>query len=153
MTIENKSLLGFVSQELSFPPQVDIERRGHSFASAQPLQSLKLIHGAIQLTVQMSLVKYSFVRDICRRQTEASGFGICFEFVALFGLCPEAFDAFQTIIDKKFNDVTQTVLSFNVFAAERLTLHFRFCRASVEASMREHVIGKVEGQKQLAPKG
>jgi hypothetical protein len=55
MSIENKALLGFVWQKMS-SPQIDVDWRRHVFASALPLETLQLVHGAIKLPIQMSFV-------------------------------------------------------------------------------------------------
>lgn len=37
-------------------PEIDVERRGHAFSLAPPLETLQLVHGAIKLPIQMSFV-------------------------------------------------------------------------------------------------
>jgi hypothetical protein len=57
--VENTSLLGFVSQKApSASSQVDVERRGHVFASALSLQTLQFVHSAVELPVLVGAASF-----------------------------------------------------------------------------------------------
>jgi hypothetical protein len=72
-----KGLLGFVSQKALAPPtQINVERRRHVFASALPLHSLQLVHGAIELSVYVSIVAEKLVGCMGGRQTKRPRFGV-----------------------------------------------------------------------------
>jgi hypothetical protein len=62
--------------------QIDVERRGHVFSSALPLEALQLVHGAIKLLVQMGFVAEEFVGCFRRWQAEASRLRVSCEVLA-----------------------------------------------------------------------
>jgi hypothetical protein len=80
--------LALFGKNLSSPPQIDVERRRHCFAPALSLPTLQLVHRAIELPVQVTVVAQEFVGCICGRQSEAPSFRVYCE---ILGLCHESF--------------------------------------------------------------
>jgi hypothetical protein len=50
-SLKTRHFLALFRKNLVPPPQVDVERWQYGFALALPLQTLKLVHGAIKLSV------------------------------------------------------------------------------------------------------
>src|SRR5437867_8871725 len=65
------------------PSQIYIKRRRHLFSLALPLQTLQLVHGPVELPVQMRFVAEKFVRCVLSGQTEAPSFSFLLELCAL----------------------------------------------------------------------
>src|SRR6266849_2322386 len=72
--IEGKTWLCFAKSVASLT-QINVDRRWDIFASALPLQTLELVHGSIQLAVEMSLGAEDFLGCFRGRQAEPSGVG------------------------------------------------------------------------------
>jgi len=65
-SLKTRQFLALFRKNLVPPPQVDVERRQYGFASTLPLQTFKLVHGTIKLSVHQQ------ERVLVVRQGEAS---------------------------------------------------------------------------------
>ena len=83
VSLKTEPFLALFRKKLSRSSQVNVERRWDCFAPALSLQTLQLVHGAIELPVQVSFVAEKFVRCIRGRQAETSSLRVSHELLAL----------------------------------------------------------------------
>ena len=141
--VEKEPFLALFRKKLSRSSQVNVERRWDCFAPALSLQTLQVVHSAIELPVQVSFVAEKFVRGIRGRQAETSSLRVSHELLALCRVSLKRAKPLKLTVNKCGDDVGAFLVSLRVLNAVRwLAVHFGFWRTGVETRMGEEGVRK-----------
>ena len=124
--------------------------RRHLFPLTLPLQTLQLVHGAIQLPVQVSFIAEKLVGCIRGRQAEASGFRVSHELLALLRVSLEYANSFQLMFDHCENCGASFLGFFVVHSSSELAFPYGCWRTGVATLKCEPAVPKAEFAKNLS---
>ena len=136
----------YLAKSLCPPTQINSERRWYLFALALALQTLQLVHGTVELPVQVSLVAEKFVDYVRGRQAEPSAFSVNREFLTLHRIFLERGQPFQSVVDNGDN------IGVRCFTLGKWVFGSAAPRTTGEAAQREGVVPEAKGGEEFVSK-